>query len=163
MSAVEFTGSLAVTDIGGNMNPAAGAPVTDPQAPVSASIPRRLLFAIVVAVVLDIIVVLISSAVSGPLSVAPQGAPAPITITALTIIPAIVIPMVLVGIVVWLVARRAPAVRTWAAWAGLAFGVLSGLFLFSLGADLATTLTLLTLHAIAGVAWFVALTARKGV
>ena len=124
-------------------------------------IPRRVLFAIVVAVGLNLVVFWSAIVAIGPLSFTPPGAVDPISITVINIIFALVIPMGVVGTIVWLVARHRPATRTWAAWAGLSFGVLSAALLFTMGEDLRTTAVLAAFHVIAGIAWFVCLTARR--
>lgn len=79
--------------------------------------------------------------------------------------PAVVVfstaPLVLGGVVVWLVARRVPQARRWFAWAGLVVAVLSCAVLVN-APDAATAITLGAMHIAVGIAWFVALTVRPG-
>ncbi|MFD4421656.1 DUF6069 family protein [Agromyces sp. NPDC058484] len=132
-------------------------PATATDAAARAFIPVRVLIAAGAAVVLDLIVLWIASAGGASLIVTPPGAPGSIQVDAVAVTLTVVVPMVVVGAGVWLLTRRWPAIRLWAAWAGLAFGVLSAALPLTVEADLGTKLALASMHVITGVAWFVAL------
>ncbi|GAA0977662.1 hypothetical protein GCM10009555_039190 [Acrocarpospora macrocephala] len=132
------------------MNKAHVAP-TEPTVPGAVE-PRRLLIAATAAVVVDLLVFWIGSAAGASLKIE-----APYELNALVVALATAVPMLAAGAVVWLVARRLPGVRRWAAWVGLAFALVSALMPFVVSADVATGVTLALMHGVAGTAWVVAL------
>lgn len=91
-----------------------------------------------------------------------ERAPEPTRITAVSVIASSLAPLLVAGAIVWLVARRAPRFRLWAAWIGLAVGLASVPQPFAATRDLASGTTLAVMHLIVGVAWFVALTTSPG-
>ena len=66
------------------------------------------------------------------------------------------VPTLLGGLVLWLAARR--SIRAWHAvgWLGLALGLLTLPMPFTVVASAGTTVTLATMHVVAGVVWFTA-------
>ncbi|MFJ3957484.1 DUF6069 family protein [Arthrobacter sp. NPDC090010] len=71
------------------------------------------------------------------------------------------IPLLIAGLIAWIVVRKRPGASRWFAWGGLLFAVLSCASLLS-APDPATGLGLAAMHLVTGVAWFLALKgARK--
>lgn len=66
------------------------------------------------------------------------------------------IPLLVMGVAVWLLERRY-ALRNLAKWAGLIFALLTIASSILASADMATALTLSAMHVVAGFAWFFAL------
>lgn len=87
--------------------------------------------------------------------------PAYDTITLPLTIGATAVPLLLAGLAAWLVARPMPVVRPVTRWAGLVVAALSIASPFVVADDLATALSLATMHVVAGAAWFTGLTPRK--
>lgn len=73
----------------------------------------------------------------------------------LTVI-ATLVPMAIAGLVTWFVARRRPGFRRFAAWSGLAVGILTAASPMASAGDAATGMALGFMHVVVGVAWFVA-------
>lgn len=76
-------------------------------------------------------------------------------ITVFMVIFATFIPLALAGTVVWFFSDKSPRFVTFAAWAGLAFGVLSLASPLFVAEDVATGIGLASSHVVAGVIWFV--------
>jgi len=66
------------------------------------------------------------------------------------------VPVVLAGAGLWALARRWPQVQRWAAWAGLALGILTMPMSLIAATDPTTGIALASMHAIAGLAWLLA-------
>ena len=81
---------------------------------------------------------------------------APEPINAISVIVATVLPLLLMGALVWWLAPRF-ALRRLAGWAGLIFAIASSAGSFAFSADTTTALTLGSMHFITGFAWFIAL------
>lgn len=110
------------------------------------------------AAVVNVIVVTIAQAVGASMKVeTPQGA---LVVDWLPAILASVLPLLMAGVVVWLLTRRRPSLRVPLAWVGLVFAVLSSAAAF-VGPDPATVVALIAMHIITGIAWFLALTVRS--
>ena len=118
-----------------------------------------LLISIGVAAVLNLVVLAVLAATGADLSVTMAGGPGALTIDAVAVIAATVAPLLLAGLVATAIVRRVPSLRRWAAWAGLALALVSVIAPLTLQADAATRAGLAVMHVVAGVAWFVALTA----
>lgn len=118
-----------------------------------------LLISIGVAVVLNLVVLAVLAATGADLSVTIPGGPGTLTIDAVAVIAATAAPLLVAGLVATAILRRLPSLRRWAAWAGLALAVVSVIAPHTLQADAATRAGLAVMHVVAGVAWFVALTA----
>lgn len=82
---------------------------------------------------------------------------APYPVTALTVALFSALPMALAALVVAFVARRRPGFVTFAAWAGLAFALLTAAMPFVASPDGPTALTLAAMHVVIGAAWFSAI------
>ncbi|GAA0842519.1 DUF6069 family protein [Streptosporangium amethystogenes subsp. fukuiense] len=52
-----------------------------------------------------------------------------------------------------MLARRRPAVRTWASWGGLALALVSAATPFTVSSDTLTSLALAAMHLVVGAAW----------
>lgn len=118
-----------------------------------------LLISIGVAVVLNLVVLAVLAATGADLSVTIPGGPGTLIIDAVAVIAATAAPLLVAGLVATAILRRLPSLRRWAAWAGLALAVVSVIAPLTLQADAATRAGLAVMHVVAGVAWFVALTA----
>ena len=70
---------------------------------------------------------------------------------------ATLLPMAAAGLVTWFIARRRPGFRRFAAWTGLAAGILTAASPLASSADIPTGVALGFMHVIVGIAWFVAL------
>lgn len=125
------------------------------------SIPVRVLAALVTAIALALVAFGIASAAGATMLVTTPGSPEPLQINAGQVVVSLAIPMLVVGALLWWLGRSRPALVRWIAWIGLAFGVLSAAMPFSATSDLPTALALAAMHAVAGIAWFVALAARS--
>ena len=118
-----------------------------------------LLISIGVAAVLNLVVLAVLAATGADLSVTMAGGPGTLAIDAVAVIAATVAPLLIAGLVATAIVRRVPSLRRWAAWAGLALALVSVIAPLTLQADAATRAGLAVMHVVAGVAWFVALTA----
>lgn len=118
-----------------------------------------LLISIGVAVVLNLVVLAVLAATGADLSVTMPGGPGALTIDAVAVVAATAAPLLVAGLVATAILRRVPSLRRWAAWAGLALALVSVIAPLTLQADAATRAGLAAMHVVAGVAWFVALTA----
>lgn len=63
-------------------------------------------------------------------------------------------PLLIAGLVTWLIAGRRPGFRRIAQWLGLAVAVLSIISPFIVAMDTATAVSLAAMHVFAGAAWF---------
>lgn len=79
------------------------------------------------------------------------------TISAGAAVFASLVPLLLAGVVTWLIGRTRPGFVRFAAWAGLAVGVLTAPMAPLAATDVTTGLCLASMHAVTGVAWFLAL------
>jgi len=113
--------------------------------------PLRILGLTAAAVGLNLVALWIGAAAGASLQVA-----APEPINAMTVVIMTAAPLLLAGAVVWLLARRFP-VRRLAGWVGLIFALVTSAGSFLASADVATALTLMSMHVVAGLAWFIAL------
>lgn len=118
-----------------------------------------LLISVGVAAVLNLVVLAVLAATGADLSVTMPGGPGTLAIDAVTVIAATVAPLLIAGLVATAIIRRVPSLRRWAAWAGLALALVSVVAPLTLQAEAATRAGLAVMHVVAGVAWFVALTA----
>lgn len=125
------------------------------------TIPVRVLIALVASIALALVAFGIASAAGATMLVTTPGFPEPLQINAGQVVVSLAMPMLIVGALLWWLGRGRPALVRWVAWIGLAFGVLSAPMPFSATSDLPTALALAAMHAVAGIAWFVALTARS--
>lgn len=67
-----------------------------------------------------------------------------------------ILPAVLGGLALWLAARRGPAAWRAVGWLGLALGVLTVPMPFMVQASTGTSITLASMHLVAGVLWLIA-------
>lgn len=111
----------------------------------------RLLVATAVAVVLNL-----AALVLGGLSGATWQTSAPESINALTVAVTTVVPLLGAGSVTWLIGCQRPGLVRWAAWGGLIFGLALLPMPFVASDDLATAVSLASMHVITTVAWFLA-------
>lgn len=118
-----------------------------------------LLISVGVAVALNLVVLAVLAATGADLSVTVPGGPGTLTIDAVAVIAATAGPLLIAGLIATAVVRRVPSLRRWAAWAGLALALVSVVAPLTLEADAATRAGLAVMHVVAGVAWFVAMTA----
>jgi hypothetical protein len=81
-------------------------------------------------------------------------------VTPATVLIATTLPVVLGAVVVWLSARRTPRAQVVSAWVGLILGVATIPVPLLSAHDLATGLSLASMHVVAGAAWFAAMTLR---
>jgi len=112
-----------------------------------------------VAVALNLVVLAVLAATGADLAVVVPGGPGAITIDAIAVILATLAPLLLAGLIAILITRRLPAAQRWLAWAGLLVALVSIVAPLTLQADAATRAGLAVMHVVAGIAWFVALTA----
>ena len=117
-----------------------------------------LLIAAAAAASVNLVILAIGRAAGASLT---MEVPDPIVVEWPSVVVFSTLPLLLGGLVAWLVARRVPPARRWFAWVGLVVAVLSCAVLLS-APDAATAVTLGAMHLVVGVAWFVALTARTG-
>lgn len=125
------------------------------------SIPVRVLAALMTSIALSLVALGIASAAGATMLVTTPGSPEPMQINAGQVVVSLAMPMLIVGALLWWLGRSRPALVRWIAWIGLAIGVLTAPMPFSATSDLPTALALAAMHAVAGIAWFVALTARS--
>jgi len=111
--------------------------------------PARVAIGAAVGLVLNLIALWIGSASGASLE---TDAPEPIN--ALTVAITSVLPVVLGALVVARVARHRPGFQHVAAWAGSAFAILTAAMPFVVSDDLATALTLASMHVVISVVWF---------
>lgn len=123
---------------------------------VSPPIWARALIAAAVVAVVNVVIVSVGRAAGASLT---MEVPDPVTIEWPAVVTFSVVPLVLAGVVTWLVARRRPRARVWLAWAGLVVAVLS-CGVLAIAPDVATAMTLGSMHLAVGLAWFLALTVR---
>lgn len=109
----------------------------------------RLLTATVIAVVADLLVFAAASAAGATWRI-----DAPYDINAVVVAVATAVPLLAAGAIVSVLARRRPAVRRWAAWAGLGLALVSAVMPFVVSSDASTSLALAAMHLIVGAAWF---------
>ena len=122
-----------------------------PVRPVSIAVP----IAAVAAAVVNVIVYFIGQAAGAALVAGGQ----PVGVA--QVIIATLVTFALGAGLLWLVARRHPDGARLLAWIGLGLGVVSVIAPLTMAADLATGLTLVPMHLVAGIAWFVAV-GRRG-
>lgn len=111
---------------------------------------RRLLIATIVMIAINALAFFIGQGVGASMEAGAM---------AVTIVQVIIATLVafIVGAVVFLLAARfLPAFARALPWLGLAVGVLSAAAPLTMATDLATGLTLATMHVASGVAWFLA-------
>ncbi|BDZ64771.1 DUF6069 family protein [Agromyces mangrovi Wang et al. 2018] len=108
-----------------------------------------------VAAALNVAVYALATSAGATMTVDMQGSP--MTVTLGPVVGASIIPLVAAGLVAWPLARRWPMLRTWFAWAGLAFGVATVPMSLIATGDAVTGWSLASMHVIAGAAWFAAL------
>lgn len=118
----------------------------------------RALIAAGVAAAVNLALLVVGRSVDASLT---MEVPDPVVVEWPAVVTFSTVPVLLAGLVVWLVARRLPRARRWFAWAGLVVAVLSCVVLVS-APDVATAITLGAMHLTVGLAWWVALTARTG-
>lgn len=111
----------------------------------------RILIAIAVSIVLNLVILWIGTSMGAPMLMA-----MPQPIDAITVIGFTAMQMLIPGVIVWLLAKRW-AIRRFMAWAGLAFALLTIGASFAFAADTSTAITLGSMHVVAGVAWLIAL------
>lgn len=111
----------------------------------------RVLMAASGALVINQLLLLIGSAAGASLVVA-----APEQISAEMVAIATVTPLLLIGGIVWFLEKRW-SIRRLAAWAGLAFALVTIAGSILASADTITTLTLSAMHIVVGMAWFYAM------
>ena len=129
-------------------------------APGGQNIPLRVLIAIAASIALSLVAFGLATMAGATMLVTTPAAPAPIQIIPGQLVVSLALPMLIVGSLVWWLGRARPAIVRWAAWAGLAVGVLTAASPFSATSNMATAVGLSAMHVIAGAAWFVALLAR---
>jgi len=78
------------------------------------------------------------------------------------VLAASVVPLSLAGIATWLIARRVPGFRVWAARIVGVVAVLSAIAPFVMAVDVATAITLAVMHLIVGGAFLLALLTGRG-
>jgi len=118
--------------------------------------PRRVAIAALVAVVVNLAVYAIGDVAGATWEANGQ------EVAWFMVISATLIPFAIGGLLTWALARNwAPATR-WMAWIGLAFAVVSLPMPFVASSDMATSVTLASMHVLAGIAWFVAVFPRAG-
>jgi hypothetical protein len=115
---------------------------------------RRLLVVAVIAAVVNVVVFLIGSAAGASMIVT---SPQEMEIPFVVVIIATLVPLLLAGIITWLIAKRAPAFRTFARWAGTIVAVVSVVEPFLVTEDTTTAVSLAAMHIVGAAAWFVAL------
>jgi hypothetical protein len=115
----------------------------------------RGLIAAAAAAVVNVVISLIASAAGPDMRVGAQGTSTAVTPAAVLI--ATTLPIVLGGVFVWLLARRTPRAQVVFAWAGLILGVATIPVPLSSAQDIATGLSLASMHVVAGAAWFSAM------
>lgn len=111
--------------------------------------PARATLGIGAALVVNALVFLAGGALGATFDVG-QAQPASLVAVAVST----VVPLALGLVVVALVARRRPAFRRFAAWAGLMVAVLSTAAPLTMAAETTTALTLATMHLVVGATWF---------
>jgi hypothetical protein len=119
--------------------------------------PRILVRAVVAAAVtaaLNLVAFAVGTAAGASMTVT---MPSATEIGVIVVIVASTAPALFAGAATWLLARWRPVVRVWAAWVGLAFGVLSAPATFIAASDTVTAIALASMHVMAGVVWFIAL------
>jgi hypothetical protein len=116
--------------------------------------PSRFTIAAGSAAVLNLITYGIGSASGASMTVT---APTAQEIPAFLTVIATLAPMALAGLVTWFIARSRPGFRRFAAWAGLAFGILTAASPLASSADIPTGIALGFMHIVVGAAWFTAL------
>lgn len=114
---------------------------------------RALALAAVAAAAVDLVVYAVGTSTGASMTV--EGTP--YTIDAVAVAVASAVPVLIGGVVVLLLARRWPALPGRAAWAGLAFGVVSAASPLLGASDTGTGLTLAAMHVVVGAAWLLAL------
>ncbi|WP_022892802.1 DUF6069 family protein [Agromyces subbeticus] len=155
------TGTEASAPEGAGTEDAGTEDVSAENARAGRSIPVRVLAALVASIAIALVALGIASATGATMLVTTPGSPEPLQINAGQVVVSLAMPMLIVGALLWWLGRSRPALVRWIAWIGLAFGVLSAPMPFSATSDLPTALALAAMHAVAGIAWFVALTARS--
>ena len=116
---------------------------------------RRLLVVAAIAAIINVVVYFIGSAAGATMVVT---SPQEMQIPFVVVIIATLLPLLLAGIITWLIARRVPAFHTFARWAGAIVAVVSIIEPFLVTEDTTTALSLAAMHIVGGAAWFVALT-----
>lgn len=116
----------------------------------------RIAVATVSALVANLIVFAIGTAADVTFDVE-----SPQPISAVTVALFTVIPLVLGAVVVALVSRRWSGFQHFAAWAGLAFALLTIAGSFGAAGDTTTALTLAAMHLVVGAAWFLGVRPRE--
>jgi len=66
-------------------------------------------------------------------------------------------PFLVVGAATFLIVHKRPGFRHWAAWGGLAFGILGAPMAFVADARTSTAIALASMHLTAGIGWFLGL------
>jgi len=115
---------------------------------------RRLLAVAVIAAVVNVVAFLIGSAAGATMTVS---SPQEMQIPVVVVIVATLVPLLLAGIVTWLIAKRVPAFRTVARWVGTIVALISVVEPFLVTDDTTTAVSLAVMHIVGGAAWFVAL------
>lgn len=115
--------------------------------------PSRVAIASGIALAANLVIFAIATAAGVSFDMA---SPQPTNIVAVAV--ASIAPIVLGAFVVALIARHQPKFQPIAAWAGLAFALVTCAGSFGASGDLATALTLSAMHVVAGLAWFFAVT-----
>ncbi|WP_112134286.1 DUF6069 family protein [Glycomyces dulcitolivorans] len=121
-------------------------------APTALRLPR-LLAAAGAAAALNLVALGIGSAADASMIV---NDPTPTEVGVAATLGATLGPLLVAGLVLWLIAKRSPRIRVWAGWAGavLAFATVASPFFAA--DDLTTAFTLASMHIVGGLAWLAA-------
>jgi hypothetical protein len=133
-------------------------PVSSTSAAVAPAVWIRGLIAAAVAAFVNVVIGLIASAAGADMLVDAQGTST--AVTPASVLIATTLPIVLGGVFVWLVARRTPRAQVVFAWVGLILGVVTIPVPLLSAHDIATGLSLASMHVVAGAAWFSAMRPR---
>lgn len=118
----------------------------------------RLGLVAVIAAIANALVFVIGSAAGASMSI---DSPAYSQITLVMATFATLAPLLIAGVVAWLIARKFPGFRRVAQWLGLAVALLSMISPFVVAQDTATAISLAAMHLVAGAAWFLGVARRS--
>lgn len=110
---------------------------------------KKSAIAIAVAVILDLIIFAIGSAAGANWD---AGSPYPITSFMVAMFSAV--PLALAAVIVAFITRKKPGFQKFAAWAGLAFALITIAGSLTMAPQLLTGLSLGSMHIVVGVLWF---------
>lgn len=117
---------------------------------------RKIFIATGIALVANILIYVIASAAGATWNVG-----MPFTVSVFMVAGATVVPMLLGWLIVRAIAKRSPAVTTWAAWLVLAFSVAGAPSGWLASQEVATGLALGAMHIVVGLAWFFSIKSAK--